>query len=222
MKKLSFIIVALMALAGALQSSAQMRWGATAGIDITNMKWSQKSFRNEPFKSTKSLGYTAGIIGEYEIPGIGFGIDLGLQYAQRGASFNMGDFEIWNSDGYGNERSYLHYLDIPIHLRFKYSNLNGFERKLCPFVFVGPELSILLAHNKLEKNGEAAFDYKPVQLGLAVGVGVLEVRKVGDAGVQAVARAAAVAVAAVKDPVSSPPPVPLRVPALVDRLAVEA
>ena len=172
MKKLSFIIVALMALAGALQSSAQMRWGATAGIDITNMKWSQKSFRNEPFKSTKSLGYTAGIIGEYEIPGIGFGIDLGLQYAQRGASFNMGDFEIWNSDGYGNERSYLHYLDIPIHLRFKYSNLNGFERKLCPFVSVGPELSILLAHNKLEKNGEAAFDYKPVQLGLAVGVGV--------------------------------------------------
>ena len=172
MKKLSFIIVALMALAGALQSSAQMRWGATAGIDITNMKWSQKSFRNEPFKSTKSLGYTAGIIGEYEIPGIGFGIDLGLQYAQRGASFNMGDFEIWNSDGYGNERSYLHYLDIPIHLRFKYSNLNGFERKLCPFVFVGPELSILLAHNKLEKNGEAAFDYKPVQLGLAVAVAV--------------------------------------------------
>ena len=80
------------------------------------------------------------------------------------------------SDGYGNERSYLHYLDIPIHLRFKYSNLNGFERKLCPFVFVGPELSILLAHNKLEKNGEAAFDYKPVQLGLAVGVGV-EIRR---------------------------------------------
>ena len=176
MKKLSFIIVALMALAGALQSSAQMRWGATAGIDITNMKWSQKSFRNEPFKSTKSLGYTAGIIGEYEIPGIGFGIDLGLQYAQRGASFNMGDFEIWNSDGYGNERSYLHYLDIPIHQRFKYSNLNGFKRKLCPLVFVGPELSILLAHNKLEKNGEAAFDYKPVQLGLAVGVGV-EIRR---------------------------------------------
>ena len=63
-----------------------------------------------------------------------------------------------------------------IYLRFKYSNLNGFERKLCPFVFVGPELSILLAHNKLEKNGEAAFDYKPVQLGLAVGVGV-EIRR---------------------------------------------
>ena len=43
-------------------------------------------------------------------------------------------------------------------------------------MFVGPELSILLAHNKLEKNGEAAFDYKPVQLGLAVGVGV-EIRR---------------------------------------------
>ena len=38
------------------------------------------------------------------------------------------------------------------------------------------ELSILLAHNKLEKNGEAAFDYKPVQLGLAVGVGA-EIRR---------------------------------------------
>lgn len=177
MKKLSFIIVALLATLGTFQASAQMRWGATVGVDVTGMKWSQTTFRDQKFKTTQSVGYTAGIIGEYEIPGIGFGIDLGLQYAQRGATMNLGDFKIWNSDGYGNERSYLHYLDIPIHLRFKYSNLNGFERKLCPFVFAGPDLSILLAHNKIEKDGESAFTYRPVQLGLEVGVGAEIFRK---------------------------------------------
>lgn len=176
MRKISFIIVALMIAAFAMQASAQMRWGATAGVDITGMKWNQKNFRDTQFKTTQSVGYTAGIIGEYEIPGIGFGVDLGLQYAQRGATFNMGDFKVWNADGFGNERSYLHYIDIPIHLRFKYSNLNGFERKLCPFVFAGPELGILVAHNKIEHSGESAFDYKSVQLGLAVGVGAEIVR----------------------------------------------
>lgn len=171
MKKLSFIIIAVIAIAAALPAKAQMRWGATVGVDVTTMKWSQNTFHGDKFKSSNSVGYTAGIIGEYEIPGIGFGIDLGLQYAQRGTSMNMGDFEVWSSDGYSKERSYLHYLDIPIHLRFKYSNLNGFERKLCPFIFAGPDLSILLAHNKIEKDGVSAFDYKPVQLGLEVGVG---------------------------------------------------
>ena len=78
MKKLSFIIVALLATLGTFQASAQMRWGATVGVDVTGMKWSQTTFRDQKFKTTQSVGFTAGIIGEYEIPGIGFGILLNL------------------------------------------------------------------------------------------------------------------------------------------------
>lgn len=166
MKKYIFAIMAILAFANTFRASAQMRWGVTVGADITNLKWSQNSFRQEPFSSTKSAGYAAGITGEYEIPGIGFGIGLGLQYVQRGATLGLGDFPVWSSDGYGKERSYLHYLDIPFQIRFKYTNLNGFERKLAPLVFAGPTVSILVAHNDLK-----AFDYTAVQLGLEVGAG---------------------------------------------------
>lgn len=167
MKKIISLVIAVIAFAGASKVSAQMRWGVTAGADITDLKWSQETLRLDKFDSKNSLGYFAGIIGEYEIPGIGFGVDLGLQYVQRGATMNLGDFKVWQSDGYGDERSYLHYLDIPIHLRFKYMHLNGFERKLAPFVFAGPDIGILLAHNLPD-----SFEYKSVQLGLEVGLGV--------------------------------------------------
>ena len=154
-------------MATSLPVTAQMRWGATAGFNLTDLNWSQESLRTTPFVSDKSAAFNAGVIGEYTIPGIGFCIDLGLQYSQRGATMNLGNFTIWNADGYGRERSYLHYLDIPIHLRFKYTNMNGVERVIAPLVFAGPSISILLAHNDIE-----AFDYKPVVFGLEVGGGV--------------------------------------------------
>lgn len=168
MKKILFAAILFATLLGTKSVSAQeMRWGVTAGLTVTNQKWSQDQFRQEPFDSDKSLGYAGGIIGEYEIPGIGFGIDIGLQYVQRGSSMNLGDFAVWADDDFGRERAYLHYLDVPFHLRFKYMNLNGFERKLAPFAFAGPNMSILLAHNDLN-----AFNYKSVQLGIEVGIGV--------------------------------------------------
>ena len=75
MKKIAYIIVVISALVGAMNVSAQMRWGATAAVNITDIHWNQSSLRGEPFTSDTSVGYAAGIIGEYEIPGIGFGID---------------------------------------------------------------------------------------------------------------------------------------------------
>ena len=172
MKKLLLGLVLTIMLSIPTTLSAQMRWGVIAGADVTDLHWSKKYLRTTEFKTVKSLGYFGGVIGEYMIPGIGFAIDLGLQYAQRGASMNMGDFKIWSDDGYGYERSYLHYIDIPIHLRFKYSNMNGFERILAPFVFAGPSVSILVAHNNID-----AFDYKPVFFGVEAGLGVELFRK---------------------------------------------
>ena len=152
MKKVIFGVFTLLMLALSVPANAQMRWGVTASANFTDLKWSQSSLRTTKFNSEVSAGYSAGVIGEYSIPGIGF--------------VNLGDFKVWNSDGFGNERVYLHYLEIPIHLRFKYSNLNGFERKLAPLVFVGPSLSVLLTSNKI-----AAFETRPVDFGMEVGGG---------------------------------------------------
>lgn len=155
----AFII--LIALTGAVSTSAQFRYGPTAGVNMSTLKFKQKILDVD-----KSVGFTAGIAGELMFPGIGFGIDLGLMYDQRGATMNFGDFPMWADRGFGKERSYLHYIDIPIHLRFKYTRLNGFEDILAPFVFAGPSVGILVAHNKIE-----ALEYATGELGIDFGIG---------------------------------------------------
>ncbi len=155
------IALALVATLGLGSASAQMRWGATAGATITNLH-----FKQDLFTVDQSVGYSAGVVGEMMFPGIGFGIDFGLLYEQRGAKLHLGEKELWSWQGYGTERSYLHYIDIPFHLRFKYTNLSGLEDIVAPFAFGGVDFGFLVAHNKLK-----ALDYTGGQIGLTVGAG---------------------------------------------------
>ena len=122
MKKIIAAILVMITLFGADKVAAQFRYGPMVGIDITNL-----TFKQDLFTVDKSVGYSAGLATELMFPGIGFGIDAGFFYAQRGATMHLGEKKIWASQGYGNTRSYLHYIQIPIHLRFKYTNLNGLE-----------------------------------------------------------------------------------------------
>ena len=38
---------------------------------------------------------------------------------------------------------YLHMLEIPLHLRFKWTRMNGLEDYIAPFVYGGPDFSIV-------------------------------------------------------------------------------
>ena len=99
-------------------------------------------------------------------PGIGFGLSFGLMYNQLGGQVNLGEKKIWASEGYGNEKLYLHNITIPLHLRFKWTRLNGFEDTLAPLIFGGPEFSILAGHSKCD-----AIKWAGGDLGLTAGVG---------------------------------------------------
>lgn len=158
--KLAFFAIVITV--GALQSSAQFRYGPMIGADLTNLNFKQKDI----LTPERSAGFSAGLAAEMMFPGIGFGIDLGLYYEQRGATLNMGDKLIWASEGLGRERSYLHYLVLPFHLRFKYTRMNGFEEKLAPIAFVGPSFGFLVGHSK-----NPALDYAGGDMGLEFGVG---------------------------------------------------
>ena len=83
-----------------------------------------------------------GVMAELMFPGIGFGMDFGLNYEMHGSRLHLGDQVVWASDGYGTEQSYIHLIQIPINLRFKYTRLNGVEQKIAPFVFGGPVFNI--------------------------------------------------------------------------------
>jgi hypothetical protein len=159
MKKQIFALVLM--LSAVLGASAQFRWGPSVGINVTDY-----SFKQKLITTNSSVGANAGVMAEMMFPGIGFGLDLGLRYQLHGAKLGLGEKEIWASSGYGNDQCWLHTLQIPVNLKFKYTNLNGIESKIAPFVFGGPVFSITVGHNKLD-----ALEYTAGTVGLQCGLG---------------------------------------------------
>lgn len=130
-------------LAIALQASAEFRWGPTLGVNFSTLSWRQKLA-----KTSGLTGFDAGVSGELMIPGIGFGIDMGLRYNLHGAKVNFGDHQVWAIDGIKNQNVWFHTLEIPLNLKFKWTRLNGFEQILAPFIYGGPVFNFTLATNK--------------------------------------------------------------------------
>ena len=160
-RKLVSTIILMAALLLPLSSNAQFRRSVVAGVNINDLVF------NQDLAGVSSLvGAQAGVEGELMFPGIGFGLSFGLMYNQLGGQVNLGEKKIWASEGYGNEKLYLHNITIPLHLRFKWTRLNGFEDTLAPLIFGGPEFSILAGHSKCD-----AIKWAGGDLGLTAGVG---------------------------------------------------
>lgn len=159
-KILAAVFIGLLAFS-TFDVSAKMRWGATAGLSVNKLK-----FKQDLVPVSNVVGYSAGVVGETIFPGIGIGVDLGLLYNQQGALVDLGSRKVWSSLGYGNEHVYIHNINIPVHLRLKYTRLNGLEDKIAPIVYGGPEFDIQIAHGKCD-----AFKYSGGDLGLSVGIG---------------------------------------------------
>lgn len=139
MKKLVLVLMAMIIGIGA---NAELRWGPTASLNFNTFHW------KEPLLETKTqVGFDAGIMTEIMIPGIGFGVDAGLTYGMRRGRVDFGKWEAWSSEGFGNENVMLHTINIPLHLRFKYTRLEGIEETIAPLVFVGPLFQFNAATN---------------------------------------------------------------------------
>lgn len=160
-RKLVSTIILMAALLIPLSSNAQFRRSVVAGVNINDLV-----FKQDLAGVSSLVGAQAGVEGELMFPGIGFGLSFGLMYNQLGAQVNLGEKKIWASEGYGNEKLYLHNITIPLHLRFKWTRLNGFEDTLAPLIFGGPEFSILAGHSKCD-----AIKWAGGDLGLTAGIG---------------------------------------------------
>lgn len=160
-RKLVSTIILMAALLLPLSSNAQFRRSVVAGVNINDLV-----FKQDLAGVSSLVGAQVGVEGELMFPGIGFGLSFGLMYNQLGAQVNLGEKKIWASEGYGNEKLYLHNITIPLHLRFKWTRLNGFEDTLAPLIFGGPEFSILAGHSKCD-----AIKWAGGDLGLTAGVG---------------------------------------------------
>lgn len=161
MKKSLLIAIVFLTILLPSAVRAQFRYGATAGVDFSTLK-----FKQELITVDAATGFQAGVQGEMMFPGIGFGVDIAMLYNQRGATLHLGERKVWASQGYTDPRCYLHYIEIPINLRFKWTRMQGLEDYIAPYVFGGPSLSLLAGHSKID-----ALQYAFGEVGLQCGLG---------------------------------------------------
>ena len=159
---IKLLTILSLVIGASVAANAQFRYAAIAGFENTNLK-----FKQDLVTVSHTPSFQVGVQGEMMFPGLGFGIDLGLIYNQLGAKVNLGERKIWASQGYGDERVRLHTLQIPLHLRFKWTRMSGLEDIIAPFVYGGPDFNILVGHGKCD-----AFQYAGGDLSLSAGGGV--------------------------------------------------
>lgn len=165
MRKIALVIASAVVLLSGITAHAQTetRWGVTAGANYNQIHFKQSDIMDVD----RGLGPLVGLTGEMNIQGIGFALDGSLLYSMRSGKLHYGDHKVWSSLGLGTETCQLHYIDVPINLKFKYHKLNGFENTLMPFVAIGPTFSFLAG-----KNLTAANEYRPVSVLMHFGAGV--------------------------------------------------
>lgn len=143
MKRILIFFIACLAV---LSASAEFRVGPAIGVNGSSLYWKQ-----DLVTTRYRVGGSAGVLGELMIPGIGFGIDIGLRYQLNGAKVNFGERPIWGGapDYMGNEDVWFHTIQIPLNLRFKYTRLEGLERIVAPFIYAGPVFTFNVATNDI-------------------------------------------------------------------------
>ena len=163
MKKISLLIAAMVLTCSAAMAQTTSRWGITAGANVNNIH-----FKQQDIVPTKTMwGPQLGVTGEMNFSGIGFGAEGSLLYTLKQGKVDYGSRTVWASLGAGNETVAMHYLDVPLHLKFKYNRLNGFESTLMPMLYVGPQFSFLMHGSHGDINS-----YPPVNVYLDMGIGV--------------------------------------------------
>lgn len=172
MKKFSIlVVVALVSLMTSISAYAQTetRWGFTAGLNYNLIHFKQSDILNVDH----GFGPQVGITGEMIIPGVGFSVDGSLLYSMRSSNIHYGERVVWYEQGLRNETCMMHTLDMPLSLKFKYHNLDGFENTVMPMVSVGPTFAFLLGKNLNNVN-----TYRPVSVLLHAGIGAELFKKV--------------------------------------------
>ncbi len=168
MKFTRSLLLILLAIVAVMPAAAQFRYSPVVGVTVSDLK-----FKQDIFPVSKAVGTQVGVVGEMMFSGIGFGLDIGLLYNQMGAKTHLGDRKIWASDGFGDERVMLHTLQVPLHVRFKWTRMEGLEDYVAPFVYGGPDFALSFAHSKIKGNPgvKNPFQYSGGDVGLTCGGG---------------------------------------------------
>ena len=162
MQRFTLLLATLLLMAATATAQTTSRWGITAGATINEVHFKQ----HDIVPSTRAWGPQLGVTGEMNFSGIGFGVEASALYTLKRGKVNYGEKTIWSSIGAGNETVSMHYLDVPLHLKFKWHRLGGLESTIMPLAYFGPQFSFLMHGNHGDLN-----KYTPVSVYLDMGIG---------------------------------------------------
>lgn len=171
LKKL--LLSALVALAAAMPAAAQFRFGPQIGANFSTLNFRQPGI----VEASQSVNHHAALNCEFIFTHFGLGIDFGLGYSMTGGYVNL-NRPIWSSNGFGREHVMIHNITIPLHLRYKCTQLQGVEEFIAPIVYFGPEFNIQVGHSGHERNGQKAFKFSGGDVALSCGLGIEIIRRI--------------------------------------------
>ena len=154
MKK--YFALVLMAVAFAMPSKAQIKFGVQAGVNMSNV--STKDLGG----SVKSrTGFFVGPTVKFTLPVVGLGIDAAALYDQREGK---GENEVLKSSS----------IQIPINLRYGF----GLGSLAEIFAFAGPQFGFKLSGDKTWKDEATEWTLKSSNLSANIGIGATILSKV--------------------------------------------
>lgn len=166
-RHLRSIVLLTLVCGAAAAAHAQFRYGPQLGANFTDMK-----FKQEIVGVGSGVGPSAALTCEFMFTSFGLGIDFGLGYSMSSARIDLGEKPIWSLQGYGNERVLVHNLQIPLHLRFKWTKMQGLEDYIAPFVYGGPDFNIQVGHSRHRRGDTSAFRFSGGDVSLTCGFGL--------------------------------------------------
>lgn len=137
-KNILSLAVIVAALAFAMPSQAQIKFGVKAGLNVNSF-----SVKNLPMAVDKKNrnGFFAGVTADVTIPLAGLGADVSLLYDNRciglgGYDLEIDDDEVTTGE-YVKTHKTFHYISMPINVKYTY----GFSSLASVYLATGPQFS---------------------------------------------------------------------------------
>lgn len=112
MKKISLLVAALAVSFMSINAQESLKWGVVAGMNVSKMSATGLDSK---------IGYHVGVRAELGLPQVANGLylDAAALLSSKGAKTDMGDL--------GNQKISANYLEIPIHIGYKYAVNDNFS-----------------------------------------------------------------------------------------------
>lgn len=160
-KNILSLTVLVAALAFAMPSQAQIKFGVKAGLNVNAV-----SFKNLPSNvdSKNRNGFFAGVTADVTVPLVGLGVDASLLYDNK----VIGMEEDYNGDVAKSNKT-LHYIDLPINVKYTI----GFSSLASVYFATGPQFAWNIGDRHWRLNDEVTkgWELKSSQFSWNVGCG---------------------------------------------------